>query len=463
MNPYAMLPEGLLFVGALATLATGSFVPRRRQALSRAVALAFLALAGVTAGVGLAGPATSSFDATYAVDTATGVVRLLVVVGTVLVLLLAVPEVRGNPRESEFYALVMLASTGTVVLAGAADLLVLIAAFFLASIPLYALIGMARGPAAAEAAVKTYLLGALFGILLMLGVTLVYGVAGGTGYASLADRLEGAPPTVVAAGGALVVLGLLFKAGAVPAHFWVPDAAEGTWVAAATYATTIPKVGAVVAVYRLVDALPGGTAGPLVAVLAVASMTLGNLAALSQEGPRRLLGWSTVSQVGYLLVPAAAAGRSDLALPALLVYLAAYVVTNTAAFAVVAAVPWRGRLADYRGAGRGRPVLAGSLLVALLGLLGTPPTAVFVAKVAVSAAAWDAGSAWLAVAVLLNTVLSLAYYLRWVAPVFARVQVSTEEDGVANRGPLAVAAVSAAASVAVGLLAGVLWSVLVAP
>ena len=143
--------------------------------------------------------------------------------------------------------------------------------------------------------------------------------------------------------------------------------------------TTVPKIGALVAVYRLMAMVSAGNESWLVvvAVLATASMFLGNLAAYWQRDPRRLLGWSTVSQVGFLLVPVAAAGRSDLALPSLLFYLAAYALTNVAAFAVTAALPEYRDLTAYRGLARARPGLALALLVALLGLVGTPPTAVF--------------------------------------------------------------------------------------
>ncbi len=143
--------------------------------------------------------------------------------------------------------------------------------------------------------------------------------------------------------------------------------------------------------------LLGGGMLLMIALLAVASMTLGNLAAYWQSDPRRLLGWSTVSQVGYLLVPVAVAGHSDLALPSLLFYLAAYTLTNSAAFAVTTALPERREIESYRGLARARPWLAAALLAALLGLLGTPPTGVFVGKLTTAAAAFDGGAAWLAV------------------------------------------------------------------
>jgi len=337
---------------------------------------------------------------------------------------------------------------------------VLAVGFLLASIPLYALVGLGRTARAAEAALKTYLLGALFGIFMLLGVTLIYGAAGTTAYPELGSALAGAPTAVVAVGFVAVLSGLAFKAGSVPAHFWVPDAAQGSTALTAAFVTTVPKVGAVVAAYRLVVALPDTLAwGVLVGVLAVASMTLGNLAAFAQDDPRRLLGWSTVSQVGYLLVPVAVAGRSDLALPSMLLYLGGYAVTNLAAFAVTAALPGVRDLSGYSGLIRARPGLAVALVVALLGLVGTPPTIVFVGKLTTATAGWDGGMPWLTVAVLANSLASLFYYLRWIAPTLRRVD---PDPGL--RSPAAwstrVAVIASSASVLLGVLAGPAWGAL---
>jgi NADH-quinone oxidoreductase subunit N len=185
---------------------------------------------------------------------------------------------------------------------------------------------------------------------------------------------------------------------------------------------------------------------------------LANLAAYWQEDPRRLLGWSTVSQVGYLLVPIAVAGSSPLALPSLLFYLAGYTVTNIAAFAVTAALPRRRELASYRGLVRTHPWVAGALVVALLGLVGTPPTAVFIGKVTTTAAAWDGQYAWLAVAVFVNTLVSLFYYLRWIIPSLARPDEPTLPDEPALRQWAGgVAVLAAALSLIVGIVAGPVW------
>ncbi len=459
----ALLPETLLLATALVVLVTGSFSARTRQWPARALTAAGLLAATVVAAVDLGGGTTSAFEGTFALGTATGIARIVASLATLLVVALAGDELRHHPRESEAYVLMLLSTTGVLVLAGAADLMLLAVGFLLASIPLYGLIGALTRQGSAEAALKTYLMGALFGILLLLGVTVLYGVGGTTGYQQLPAMLAHAPSAAVAAGVVLVVVGLMFEAGGVPAHFWVPDAAQGSSGAAAAYLTTVPKVGAVVAAYRLVDQLPGSaTWGWLVAVLAAASMTLGNLAAYAQRDPRRLLGWSTVSQVGYALVPVAVAGSTPLALPSLLVFLAGYAATNIGAFAVVAAFPERRDLASYRGLSRSRPWLAGSLLVVLLGLVGTPPTAIFVGKLTTATAAWDGGLPWLTVAVLLNTLVSLFYYLRWIVPAF-QPEDAVERTATGAFAPASWAAGAALAaaglSLAVGVAAGALWPV----
>ncbi len=467
MRPLLLLPEMLLFVGGLAALIGGSFLPRDRQWVTRVVAAVALLASATAAAVSLAGPAQTAFDGTFAVDTPTGVARVVAALATLMILGLAADEVAGSPRESETYALLLFATTGAQILAGAADLLVLAVGFLLGSIPLYGLIGLTCTARGAEAAMKTYLLGALFGILMLLGVTLLYGITGGTLYVEIAGRLAQAPTVAVAAGVAAVLVGLMFKAGGVPAHFWVPDAAQGANATVATFLTTVPKIGAVVAAYRLVLALPETVAWPmLVAVLAVASMTLGNLAAYWQQDPRRLLGWSTVSQVGFLLVPVAVANRSDLALPALLFYLAGYTFTNIAAFAVTASFPDRRDLDSYRGLAGSRPVLAGALVVALLGLVGTPPTAVFVGKLTTATAAWDGGLAWLAVLVFVNTLVSLFYYLRWIVPVYR----PGEGPARTMRGSFVpqvwaarLAVTGAALGLALGIAAGVVWQLVDGP
>jgi NADH-quinone oxidoreductase subunit N len=463
LRPLLLLPEILLFVGGLASLIAGSFLARQRQWLTRVVAAAALLGSIVAAGIELTRPAQTAFERSFGVDTGTGIARIIAAIATLLVLALATDEIAGSPRESETYALLLFSTTGTLVLAGADDLLVLAVGFLLTSIPLYGLIGLGHTAKSAEAAMKTYLLGALFGLLLLLGVTVLYGIAGTTAYVDLSGHLDDAPAAATAAGLVAVLAGLMFKAGGVPAHFWVPDAAQGSSGTVATFLTTVPKIGAIVAAYRLVTALPDNIGWRvLVAILAAGSMTLGNLAAYWQQDPRRLLGWSTISQVGFLLVPVSVAGRSEMALPSLLYYLAGYAVTNIAAFAVTSALPDHRDLASYRGLASSHPWLAGSLVVALLGLVGTPPTSVFIGKLTTATAAWDGGQAWLAVVVFVNSLASLFYYLRWIIPSY-RIGTPNNSTRPQRFTPAVwstrTAVTASTASLLLGVAAGGVWTV----
>lgn len=448
-DPLALLPEIMLIAGAVLTLLAGSFLPRQRQWIARSVAVAALVGAGIAAATALGEPPRAVYGATFAIDAGTSVLRLVVVAAVLLVIGLGVDELAGTRRESETYSLLLLGALGAVVMGSTTDLLVLTVSFLLASIPLYGLIGMLRTPASAEAAMKTYLLGALFGITLMLGVSVLFGLGGATAYPDLAAGLTGAPDAAVAFGLLAVLAGLLFKAGGVPGHFWVPDATQAAGTPAAAFLTTVPKLGALLAAYRLMAVMPGSVNWSLlVAVLAAVTMTVGNLAALAQTDVRRLLGWSTVSQVGYLLLPVAVVGATEAALPALLVYLAGYAVTNLTAFAVVAAAPGRRSVEDYTGLAAASPWLGAALVVSVLSLVGTPPTAVFLGKLGVFTAAWDGGLAWLVVVAAVNTVASLFYYLRWIAPAFRR-----EETAEPAQQPGAPFATVAAVAGGIGVLA----------
>ncbi|MFE3449946.1 NADH-quinone oxidoreductase subunit N [Nonomuraea sp. NPDC059194] len=427
----ALLPEILVLVGAVAGLLTGMFVRRDRQWVVPWICGACLVAAAATA-------ATSGGMAVdgYTVDALTTVTRITVALATLVVLALTAGWARGLPREAEVHVLLLLSALGTILLAGAADLLLLVAAYLVAGIPSYALAGFAKDAPGTEAALKYYLMGAFLGVLMLAGVTLLYGVAGTTAY----RQTSGAGVAAL-----LLVAGPMFKAGAVPAHFWVPDVTEGASRPVAAFVTTVPKLGAFAALFRLATEVVDLRL--TIALVAAATMTLGNLAAFYQDNVRRLLAYSTISQAGYLLLPVAVAGGTALAEPALLFYLAAYAVTNLGAFAVVVAVGGD-TVAAYAGLARGRPWLAASLVVCLLGLVGTPPTAVFAGKVLAMSAAWSGGMAWLAVLAVVNTVASLFYYLRWIVPLF-RGRGSGGGDGARVAW---VAYLAAAFSLAYGLI-----------
>ncbi|MFI6518369.1 NADH-quinone oxidoreductase subunit N [Spirillospora sp. NPDC050679] len=461
-NPADLLPELCVLGGAVLGLLCGMFLPRARQWIA-----GVLCAAALVAGLVFTGLAARRADMTvfesFVLDPVTHATRGVVLAATLLVVVLAMRPLHGDRRETEFYVLALMAALGAVVMGTTSDLLVLVAAYLVASIPAYALAGFAKDAEGAEAALKYYLMGAFFGIFMLAGITLLYGAGGATSY----EALGTGPNGVVAVGVVGLLAGLFFKAGIVPAHFWVPDVAQGASRVAAAFVTTVPKVGAFAALYRVVVEFRGGLDLPLLlAIVAAVTMTLGNLAAFGQDNVRRLLGYSTVSQAGYLLVPVAVAtataARGGLAEPALLYYLAAYAVTNVGAFAVVVAAG-RDELEGYRGFARRSPLVAVSLVVCLLGLIGTPPTGVFVGKLLMFGAAVEGGYAWLAVVAAVNSVASVFYYLRWIVPMFGRSGggaggtsgVSGADVSVVDRGAAVLVVVAAVISVLVGVGSGV--------
>jgi NADH-quinone oxidoreductase subunit N len=221
----------------------------------------------------------------------------------------------------------------------------------------------------------------------------------------------------------------------------------------AAFLTTVPKVGALVALGRLALILPEAAGWrPAVALVAAATMTLGNLACLWQDDVRRLLGWSAVSQAGYGLMAVVALGRSDLAVTSLLFFLVAYAVANLAAFGVVVELRGRTSLEGYSGLARARPVLAASLVVAFLSFIGIPPFGGFAAKLLLFGAAMDAGYGWLVVIAVLNTVASVFYYLRVLAPAYFAPPTGPVPV-LGSSAATATAAAAAAAVVVTGLAA----------
>ncbi|MEU5402229.1 NADH-quinone oxidoreductase subunit N [Streptomyces sp. NPDC005963] len=463
-NPLDLLPEVLLAASAVIGLLIGAWLPRQRQWMIGALAAAACTAGIAAAAVAAADPITTAFGDSFTIDPVTGASRIIILAGTLLVLALAGGPLRANPRECEFYVLVQLAALGTLMLAGAQDLLLVAAGYLLASVPAYTLAGFRKDAAGTEAALKYYVVGALLGVVMLGGITVLLAAGRTTAYPMLRMELPGASTGLVMAGTVALVAGILFKIGGVPAHFWVPDAVQGSTATVAAFLTTVPKIGALAALYRLVAVPLADTSIPwpeLTAVISAASMTLGNLAAFFQKDVTRLLAYSTISQVGYLLMPIVVVGATDLDQRALLFYLAGYTVTNLGAFAVVCALPHAPDIDDYRGLARERPVLIASLVVCLLGLVGTPPTAVFLGKLQVFSAAFDGGYAWLVVLAAVNTVASLFYYLRWIAPTVSHR--SPRPTAAGPRTAAGVACVAAVSSIALGVLADPLLDVLGTP
>jgi NADH-quinone oxidoreductase subunit N len=446
----AVAPVVLIAATALAVLVADLWLPRRAAGVLTAISVS-----GTLAALLAVGLLWGDVRATFCVDSGTGalascsyvvnpvtlVFQAIVLVGTVVVLLLAHTEISTTANSlplpgGETGFLVLAAATGALVLAAGRDLATIVVALEVVSLPAFALVGLRRrDPRGAEAALTFFLVSVVSIAVMLYGVSLVYGATGALHLDQIAAALAdpAGRTSVATAGVVLTLVGLAFKVGAVPFHFWVPDTYAGAPVVVAAFLSVVSKaaglVGIVVVVSQGFPAYADVWA-PAVAVIAVATMTVGNLAALRQRRAVRLLAWSSIAQSGYMLVPlgvataAVTGGRFGEALSAVVAYVCVYAVVNLAAFGVVAIVSRHrpaGLLEDYRGLAYTEPASALALGFGLLALAGLPPgVAGLWAKVVVIDSAVSGGAGWLAVAVAVNTVIGLAYYLRWSALLFAR-------------------------------------------
>lgn len=420
MEISALIAVLILLAGAIVTLVIGIFLPRRRQSLSAWLALAFLAATAGAILFQIPDPPGLVFEDSFAVDGPMLWTSLLLVVTAGLVVVLSLPVFRNDARETEYYVLLLFAVLGSVMLAGAGDVMEIVLGVLLTSVASYALVAYRRSnPSAMEALLKYYLFGALTNVGLIYGCVLLYGLSGHTLLGGLSSAIGPGSYPLLAVAIVLVLVGLGFKAGFVPGHFWIPDVYQGTTVPVAAFLSVAPKIAGMLALARIASVFADSAMSwaPLVALVAAVTMTWGNLAAFRQDDIRRLLGYSTVSQAGYLLMAVVAVEHSRLAMPGLVYYFAAYLFANVGAFAVLGASGGF-TLEANAGLGRARPVLALAMVVSLLSLVGIPPLAGFVGKYALFSAAIDAGYTWLTVVAVINSVLSLYYYLRVIAPMF---------------------------------------------
>lgn len=458
-----LAPQIAVLVGAGVVVVWSLFASHRRQWVAAPLALAALAVSAVIQIAGRPATATTTFEGQWALDVLTVWGGVAILATAALTVCLSPRWLASDARHGEWYAMVLLAVLGAQAMAAAADVMELIAGVLLSSVTGYVLASYhRRSPLSAEAGVKLFLVGGLTNALLVLGAVWLFTLAGTTTYAGMPAALAGADPVFLVAAVALIVVGIAFELGAVPAHTWVPDVAQGAPAPAAAFLTVAPKIGALIALARFVEVIPPDLVGwrPLVAAIAAATMTLGNLAAFWQDDVRRLLGWSSVSQSGYGIMAVVAVGASDQATPALLTFAAGYALANVAAFGVVTALRGRTSLDDYRGLGGNRPWLLAALTVAMLSLVGIPPLIGFTAKLALFAATIDAGYAWLAVLAVANSVASLFYYLRVIASAY----LGEADQAPATLGPWSGATVGLATVgvVAAGILAGPILGVFTA-
>jgi len=453
----AILPELVLVLAGGVLVLADAFAPSLRP---RFGALAALSAAGALA-LRWTGPLPGAvWSGALVVDPLARFVDTYVLAALVLVAVLADPYLtRTGARYGEFYGLLLWSAVGAMVLGKADHLLVVFVALELLSISLYVLNAFHRDSVISlEAGWKYLVVGAFASALLLFGIALLYGSTGTLSLRALAldtaaEPLTGDPLLLAAL--ALILAGFGFKLALVPFHAWAPDVYQGSPTPVTAFLSVVPKGVVIVTLARALASIAPQLFTPrwvpLLAAVAVASQVLGNLVAIAQRDVKRMLAYSGIAHMGYALVGLVAFGADGVT--GVLVYLAAYTFMNIAAFAVVSAFS-EGEdephlINDLAGQGWQRPFLSFTLAIAMLSLAGIPPTVGFVAKFLVFRAAVNSGMAWLAVVGVLNSLVSVFFYVRVIYYLYMK---PLPQRAPSYSEPLAVRIVAGACALAIVLL-----------
>ena len=377
-------------------------------------------------------------------------------------------------HQGEYYALLLFSATGMMLLAATTELISIYISLELTTLPLAALAAFLMTSRSSEAGMKFLILSAISSALLLYGMALIFGFTGSTYLPDIAAEARSlAQPGVVFGdnyafllGIVLIVAGFGFKISSVPFQMWVPDVYEGAPTPVTAYLSVASKAAGFAVLLRVFyigfDAFQVDW-GILFACLAAASMTVGNLVAIAQSNIKRLLGYSTIAHAGYLLVGLAAiAANTDsgktIGPISILFYLGSYAVTNLAAFFAIIAISNKvgsDQIADFAGMSRRAPYVTFALALALIALIGIPPTGIFIAKVYIFSAAIQSDLLWLAIVGVVNSVVSAYYYLRVVRVMY--LDPPADEERVPSSYAFRVAlGVSALAVVVIGVVPGLL-------
>ncbi|OGO43321.1 MAG: NADH-quinone oxidoreductase subunit N [Chloroflexi bacterium RBG_16_60_22] len=440
-----LIPEITLAVFAVLVILLDLGV--RQKTVLRSVALAGLVIAGGVTAAMWGGSYPAQFSNMLAVDHFALFFKLLFAGIAFLVILASADYVDKFARfQGEYYALILLSTLGMMLMAATADLISLYIALELTSISLYVLVGFLKDRKSTEASLKYLLLGAIASAVLLYGMALIFGYTGQTQLGAIARAIQSMPPSAVMDSPALLmgivmlIAGFGFKIAAVPFQMWVPDVYEGAPTPVTAYLSVGSKAAGFAIILRVFFSAFGmpdwlsANWGAIFAVLAVISMIVGNVAAIPQANIKRLLGYSSIAQAGYLMVGLATFGfapaSSVLGQSGILFFLASYALTNLGAFIAVIAISNKigsDEIADFAGMFKRAPVLALALTFCLVSLIGMPPAAGFMAKFYIFSAAAQNGLLWLVVIAAINSVISAYYYLRVVKVMWSGEAASGEK------------------------------------
>jgi NADH-quinone oxidoreductase subunit N len=446
---YAALSPVIALTAGLCVVLLLGLIPR----LGRFV-MAYLTLATLAATAGLA-----IWQWGVREDLVAGALRLdqLALAGALIAIFAAAVAVVFSIREpaaeeaghGAFYALLLGSVLGMTLLAQAQNLISFFVALELLSIPLYVLCASARRQEPSlESGLKYLIIGSLGSATVLYGFALLYGASGSTDYSGIAQGLGPggqADDSLVLIGTAMAATGLAFKVSLAPFHQWTPDVYQGAPTPVTAFMAVATKAAAFIALARLFEVALEPVAGDwqaALAALAVVSIAVGNIGALGQDSLKRLLGYSGIAQAGYMLAGVVVASQTGL--EALVFYLAVYCLMNLAVFMVVLVrereTPYGDDIQALEGIGRSRPLLAWPLTIGMLALAGLPGTSGFMGKLFLIEATVEGDYTWLGVAIVVGTMVSLAYYLRVIAAVWMRPDPEAATPGeplpaIAGGGP----------------------------
>ncbi|HUO44651.1 MAG TPA: NADH-quinone oxidoreductase subunit NuoN [Burkholderiales bacterium] len=416
--------EVFLLCAACAILVIDLFVDDAQRGISYTLTLLALAGCFVLTWLGLS-EEQYAFNDMFVADPMAALIKLSIYLAVAVTLVYARPYVQARGMfRGEFFVLILFATLGMMVMVSANHLLTLYLGLELLALALYGLVALQRdSTAATEAAMKYFVLGALASGMLLYGMSMLYGATGSLGLTDMADAIanDSADKVVLAFALVFIISGIGFKLGAVPFHMWVPDVYQGAPTAVALFISSVPKLAAFAFIMRIL--VTGLGADWLVAqwqwmliVMAVLSLAIGSITAIAQTNLKRMLAYSTISHMGFLLL--GILSGSDEGFASAMFYVMVYALMNLGAFGMILLLARPGfeadTLDDFRGLNQRSPWYAGMMLLIMFSMAGIPPLVGFYAKLSVLWAVVDAGYLWLAVVAVLFSLVSAFYYLRVV-------------------------------------------------
>src|SRR5436853_603896 len=420
-----ILPELVLSIFGMVVMVVDPLIDERRNQRTLGNIALLGSLAAIVATLYQSQFPGSAFWNMVNVDTFSVFFHFLVTAVTAVVILTSYEYMEVQQiRAGEYYGLILFGAVGMSLMSSAVELVLIFIALEISSISTYILAGFGRRAAiSAESSVKYFLLGSFATAFFLYGVAMMFGATGSTSIPVISDALRsGQIPLLAYVGVALMFVGLGFKVAAAPFHVWTPDVYEGAPTPIVGFMSTAPKAAVCAVLLRIMFEADAPGRVWLIWVAAALSMTIGNVAALVQDNVKRLLAYSSIAHAGYLLV--AFAAQPKLGASAAMFYTAAYAAMNVGAFAVVSHIANAGEkyvtLEDYAGLGRRSPLLAATLTIFLLSLIGIPITGGFFAKFYVFSAALQANLVGLVIIGVLNSAVGAYYYLRVMVVMYMR-------------------------------------------